>query len=517
MRVTFLTTGRQTIADLRQVGERRVEAGNQISSGLRVTRPSDDPSDAAAVVRTQAELKRLEQLQRNLETVDAELRNADTALDQTGDLLTRALSLASSAATSTLDNAARDIIKVEIDGIFRRLVELANSLDSGRFLFAGDNDDLTPFVIDPSSPNGVNYTGTAVPRSVLFPDGRPAQISLPGDEIFLRPDDFTGAGRTPETPGATVPNPPIGIGISFSGSVEGVISTDLPTFFVAAAPPGVPGGGETINVSFASTDTQIAATIQTPPLAGGESTAQIAALLNAQIAATPNIAGGFTFSDEGGALKLVQSDTLGVGFTFNSVASGGLVTGLESGGTTGGQSAEEIATALNAQVAATPQLAAANVRFAAVNGEVHVDADVDFSFTAADFDRGTGFRSGLAGTHLVGGSNSANILGTLNKLSQDLANNDRPAVSARVRDLQRAVDQLGLAQGFYGGTLRQVAASLVTIEDKDVINQTALSRFRDADLLEAIQSFTTSQSAEQATLQVSAQQQQLPNLLDLLA
>lgn len=306
-------------------------------------------------------------------------------------------------------------------------------------------------------------------------------------------------------------------GISFTGGVEGVISTDLGSFFVAPAPPAVPAGGETISVSFTSSDTQIAVTIQTPPLAGGENTAQIAALLNTEIAATPQIAGGFTFSDEGGALKLVQSDTLGVGFTFASVASGGLVTGLEGGGTTGGQSAEEIAAALNTQVAATPQLAVANVRFTVVNGEVRLDADVDFTFTAADFDRGTGFRSGLAGTHLVGGNNSANILGTLNQLSQDLADDDRRAIGERVRDLQRAVDQLGLAQGFYGGTLRQVAASLVTIEDKDVINQTALSRFRDADLLEAIQAFTTSQSAEQATLQVSSQQQRLPNLLDLLA
>ena len=148
---------------------------------------------------------------------------------------------------------------------------------------------------------------------------------------------------------------------------------------------------------------------------------------------------------------------------------------------------------------------------------MHVDGDVDFSLTAIDFDRGTGFQSGLAGTHLVGGNNSANILGTLNRLSQDLANNDRGAIADRVRDLQRAVDQLGLSQGFYGGALRQVTASLVTLGDKDVISQTALSRFRDADLLDAIQDFTTSQSAEQATLQVSSQQQKLPNLLDLLA
>jgi flagellin-like hook-associated protein FlgL len=517
MRITFLTPGRQTIADLRQVGQRRVKAGNQISSGLRVTRPSDAPADAAGVVRTEAELKRIEQLTRNLQSVDAELRNADTALDQTGDLLTRALALASSAATVTIDDAGRRIMQTEIDGIFRRLIELGNTIDSGRYIFAGDNDDQAPFAADSSSPDGVIYQGTSRARSMLFPDGRPGQIALPGNEILLRPDNFIGAGRTPETPGAAVPNPPVGVGISFSGGVQGVISTDLPTFYLAPAAPGAASGGETISVSFFSADGQISANIQTAPLAGGENTAQIAALLNAEIAANPQIAGGFSFSDEGGVLKLVQSDTLGVGFSFTSTASGGLLTGLEGGGATGGQSAAEIAAALNSQVAATPQLAAAHIVFTAINGEIHLDGDVDFRFTAIDFDRGTGFRSGLAGSHLVGGSNSANVLGTLHRLSQDLANDDRQAVADRVRDLQRAVDQLGLAQGFYGGALRQVAASLVTLEDKDVISQTALSRFRDADLLDAIQTFTTSQTAEQSTLQVSSQQQKLPNLLDFLA
>ncbi len=245
-------------------------------------------------------------------------------------------------------------------------------------------------------------------------------------------------------------------------------------------------------------------------------TADIAALLNTEIANNPQIAGGFTFSDEGGALKLVQSETPGVGFTFSSSATGGLVTGLEGGGATGGQSAEEIAAALNQQVAAAPQLAAANIRFSAVDGEIQIDGDVDFRFTAVDFDRGSGFQSGLAGTHLVGGTNSANILGALHQLSQDLANNDRDAVAGRVRDLQRAVDQLGLSQGFYGGALRQVSAGLVALGDKTVISQTALSRFRDADLLDSIQEFTTSQTSEQATLQVSSQQQKLPTLLDLL-
>jgi flagellin-like hook-associated protein FlgL len=54
------------------------------------------------------------------------------------------------------------------------------------------------------------------------------------------------------------------------------------------------------------------------------------------------------------------------------------------------------------------------------------------------------------------------------------------------------------------------------LEDRDFINQTALSRFRDADMLQAVHVFANSQSAEQAALQVSSQQQKVPNLLDLL-
>ena len=57
MRTTVLSEGRQVLFNLRQSQERRHDANVELSSGLRVTKPSDSPSNAAAVVRTSTDLK----------------------------------------------------------------------------------------------------------------------------------------------------------------------------------------------------------------------------------------------------------------------------------------------------------------------------------------------------------------------------------------------------------------------------------------------------------------------------
>lgn len=515
MRTSFLSTGRESLANLRQVHGRIERATAEISSGLRVTKPSDSPTEAAVVVRTKSELAAIAQLKDNLGAVQAELRTADGALSDAGTVLTRAASLAAQAANFTEDASGREIIRREIEGIIRHLVNLADTAHGDRYLFAGSADSEPPFEFDPADPLNVIYRGDSVARSIAFPDGRAGQYSLTGDLIFGLPDFYQGAGRTPATAGAALPSPPVGIGLSFTGGVDGVISADLPGLFLAAAPPGVPAGGEQITVRFVSVDGKIDRTFTTASLAGGESTAQIAAALNAALAADPEIAGGFAFSDESGKLKLVQNDSLGVAFDFTSSATGGLTTGLESGGRTGGYSAEEIAAALNAQVQANPALATAGIVFRAADGEIQVDGEADFTFTAVDFDRGTGFVSGLAGSHNVGGGRSADVFGVLSDLARNLSANDPDAILANASDLRRAVEHIGRSQGFYGGMLRQIEVTLNNLADLDRVNATLLSSHQDADLLESVTNLQTSQTAEQAALAVLSRRR--PTLLDFLA
>jgi len=212
-----------------------------------------------------------------------------------------------------------------------------------------------------------------------------------------------GSGRAAGTTGATTPTPPVSVQVDFSNGLTGSITAELDSFLVASAAPSTIGAGDTVSVTFVSQDGSINEAITTAALTGTEDTAAVALALNTQISANSNLAGKISFSDEGGVLKLVVSDTAGTGFDFTSSSTGTTVSGLESGGTVGGHSAEEIATALNAQVALDQTLVDAGVSFTAANGEVKLVGDQAFDVTVSDSAQGTGFVSGLAGSHSVAG------------------------------------------------------------------------------------------------------------------
>lgn len=236
----------------------------------------------------------------------------------------------------------------------------------------------------------------------------------PGAALFSYAESaVTGAGRTAGTAGAATPAAPPSVTVTFSNGLTGSITADLDSFFVAAAPPSGAAAGDTVAVRLVSADGSIDRTLTTAPLAGGETAADLAIRLNDQIALDPALAGLVSFSEEGGNLKAVLSDQAGQGFQLSSSTSNpGFTTGLEAGATLGGQSAEEIAAELNAEVALNPALDAARVRFTAAGGEIRLDADVAFDYAVADADpSATGFASGLDGA--AGRAGGANAAGTL--------------------------------------------------------------------------------------------------------
>lgn len=227
----------------------------------------------------------------------------------------------------------------------------------------------------------------------------------PGQPLFQYTASYLdGSGRTAGTAGSATPASPT-VQVDFTNGLSGTITATLDSFLVGGAPPSAVQAGDRIQIRLTSADGSIDQTLQTAALNGGETAAELATRLNDQIALTPSLAGLVSFSDAGGSLKAVLSDQAGQGFDLAvSTNRPGFTTGLEPGGTLGGQSAEEIAAALNAQVALDQNLTAAGVRFSAVGGEVRVDGDRPFQFTATDSDPdATGFASGLAGVNQQAG------------------------------------------------------------------------------------------------------------------
>ena len=302
----------------------------------------------------------------------------------------------------------------------------------------------------------------------------------PGGPLFdYQTSYFEGTGRTAGQTGAATPAPPVSIDVTFSGGVTGSISATLDSFVVGTAPPTPPAAGDTITLEFTGADGE-PRTITTAPLLGGETTADLATRINDQIALDPDLAGAITASDEGGSLKLVVSDDAKQGFDFTvSTSNPGFTTGLEPGGSIGGHSAEEIAAALNEQIALDPDLVAANVSFSAVGGELRLDGDVSFSFTVTDNDpAATGFASGLDGvSDLAGGGDAATTL-TLTDLgaseiaagSPDNPTGNGNAVALAALAHQPLIDGLTFSE-YYAGVVTDIGGSSLTAQSLLVTQQ----------------------------------------------
>ncbi len=246
----------------------------------------------------------------------------------------------------------------------------------------------------------------------------------------------TGSGRTAGTTGSVAPASPVSVTLNFANGLAGSISANLKGFFVGNATVGGASAGDTVTVNFQSDDHSINTSITTAPLTGTEDATALAGLLNTQIGGNPALNGKVSFSAVNGQLKLVESDTVGTGFTFTSSHTGAVTTGLEPGGAIGGQSAQEIAAALNAQVASNTSLSAAGVSFSASSGQVNATAAAgkQFTFTATDNGQGTGFVSGLAGrTRVVGFANTLSGL-------RDYINLREPTLGARATVINTSSD-----------------------------------------------------------------------------
>jgi len=129
----------------------------QLSTGRRITRPSEDVPAALRAITIQANNERKTQFRENLETTQSFLGVSDTTLANIHDLLTEARATAVQSVDSTLSDAQREAISLELSNSMDRLVQLANSKFRDRYLLAGGAVKTPPFETSPDG--GIIYKG----------------------------------------------------------------------------------------------------------------------------------------------------------------------------------------------------------------------------------------------------------------------------------------------------------------------------------------------------------------------
>lgn len=167
-----------------QMGDLRAQANdlqNQVSTGARLSRSSDDPV-AAARLRTLARDERLAAVdQRNSDLADRGLKLTDGALDSVATIIIRAKELATQAANGTLSDEQRATVGAEIESLRNNLIQLANGRDAaGHALFGGQASGAAYEEIA----GVVTYVGTAGANPIDLGDGQSVTPALTGPEVF---------------------------------------------------------------------------------------------------------------------------------------------------------------------------------------------------------------------------------------------------------------------------------------------------------------------------------------------
>lgn len=173
----------KAVSGIQQQQEAVNRAEQQLSSGLRIMRPSDDPTASVHILNLNSNLDMIKQYDRNIAVATSTISHQESVLQTINDSLQRVRELTVQANNPTNHDSARKSIGSEIELRLQEIMQLANSRDtSGEYLFSGAMVDTPPFI---QSGNQVLYQGDEATRSITVGEGARVQVRDSGDSIFM--------------------------------------------------------------------------------------------------------------------------------------------------------------------------------------------------------------------------------------------------------------------------------------------------------------------------------------------
>ncbi len=117
----------------------------QLSTGLRIQVPSDDPPAALRAISLQRLLEQKQQVQANLRTTQSFLSATDTAVSEVSGILADVRGAVISVADTITSLEAKQAVAQQIDAAIGQLLDTGNQRFRDRYLFAGSLSNLRPF------------------------------------------------------------------------------------------------------------------------------------------------------------------------------------------------------------------------------------------------------------------------------------------------------------------------------------------------------------------------------------
>lgn len=158
---------------------------NQLASGKKITRPSQDPVVATMGIAYRTDVSHVEQYQKNVTNAYKWLDSSDDTLKQVDDVLNRVRELTNEASTDTYTADQRKAIGAEVDQLTQQLVSMGNTQVGGQYIFSG-SDSANPLLTQAADGTvTINQTALNNPDfSVAVNDGIKMAINVNPNQVF---------------------------------------------------------------------------------------------------------------------------------------------------------------------------------------------------------------------------------------------------------------------------------------------------------------------------------------------
>ncbi|MFJ7185436.1 flagellar hook-associated protein FlgL [Lysinibacillus xylanilyticus] len=188
MRVTQSMLSNNMLLNLNNSFGKMSKLQDQITSGSKITRPSDDPVIAVKGMGYRRDLGQVEQYTRNMNEVNNWIDTTDESLNQVGEQMKRVRELVIQAANDTNTPDDRAKIKAEIDQIRQQIQDTGNTKIADRYIFSGTRTNQPLFENGKIDPTKVNSEDVVIEVY----DGIQMKVNTPGAELFQNIDDMMG-------------------------------------------------------------------------------------------------------------------------------------------------------------------------------------------------------------------------------------------------------------------------------------------------------------------------------------
>jgi len=176
MRVTDLMTSQNVLANIESDLNQVTTTTDQLSSGLTISQPSDNPYGASLAMQLTGEMSSFGQYSTNVQDGTSWTDAANTTLSQINDIVGRVRELVVEAANGSESQTDRDSAASEVNELIDEVKQEANTQYDGNYIFSGTATQTAPY----SAGSNDTYNGNSgtISRQIAPNTTVPVNVNL---------------------------------------------------------------------------------------------------------------------------------------------------------------------------------------------------------------------------------------------------------------------------------------------------------------------------------------------------